>query len=56
VKSENPHWVFYVSRYTMYIWAFLQEEFEDTKGVIRIQKSKKDGQYSSQSEREHRDK
>ena len=32
------------------IWS-LQEEFEDTKGVIRIHKSKKDRQYTDQEKK-----
>ena len=31
---------------------FLQEEFEDTKGVIRIRKSKKDRQHNEQKKRD----
>ena len=29
-----------------------QEEFEDTKGVIRIRKSKKDRQYNGQKDKQ----
>ena len=30
----------------------MQEEFEDTKGVIRIRKSKKNGQYNGQAKKD----
>jgi hypothetical protein len=33
-----------------------EEEFEDTKGVIRIRKSKKNRQYNGQEEKVHKDK
>ena len=33
-----------------------KEEFEDTKGVIRIRKSKKNRQYNGQKEKVHKDK
>jgi len=32
----------------------MQEEFEDTKGVIRIRKSKKDRQYNGQKKQDER--
>jgi hypothetical protein len=34
----------------------LEEEFEDTKGVIRIRKSKKDRQHTDQNKEDKRDK
>ena len=33
---------------------YLKEEFEDTKGVIRIRKSKKDRQHNSQKKKNKR--
>jgi len=33
-----------------------KEEFEDTKGVIRIRKSKKDRQHNGQTEKGQKDK
>ena len=33
---------------------YLKEEFEDTKGVIRIRKSKKDGQHNGQKKKNKR--
>jgi hypothetical protein len=35
-----------------WIWETIQEEFEDTKGVIRIRKSKKNRQHNSQKTEE----
>jgi len=34
--------------------ALVQEEFEDTKGAIRIRKSKKDRQHNSQKKKDKR--
>ena len=33
-------------------WLVLDEEFEDTKGVIRISKSKKDRQHNGQKKKD----
>ena len=38
----------------IYIFRVQQEEFEDTKGVIRIRKSKKDRQQNGQKKRDKR--
>ena len=46
----------YFSSVTLVYFDKWQEEFEDTKGVIRIHKSKKDRQYNSQKEKGPKDK
>ena len=38
------------------LYLLLQEEFEDTKGVIRICKSKKDRQHNGQKKKVQKDK
>ena len=40
----------------MELWQLHIEEFEDTKGVIRIRKSKKNRQYNGQKKRDKRTK
>jgi hypothetical protein len=44
----------YFSSVTLVCFDKWQEEFEDTKGVIRIHKSKKDRQYNSQKKKDKR--
>jgi hypothetical protein len=47
----NYLWYVNIIKCQFYIW-FNKEEFEDTKGAIRIRKSKKDRQHNGQKKKD----
>ena len=52
---QKTRCVLYI-RYLRFYYTPIQEEFEDTKGVIRIRISKKNRQHNGQKEKGQRDK